>query len=48
MAECFISIADFPKKGHCAVPGVTVVQQNRLVLRQRAEALLMHFFQSAC
>lgn len=48
LSECFISIAGFPKKGPCAVPGVTVVQQNRLVLRPRAEASLMLFFQPAC
>lgn len=28
VAECFISIADFPKKGPCAVPGVTVAAEQ--------------------
>lgn len=28
MAECFISIAHFPKKGPCAVPGVTVTAEQ--------------------
>lgn len=28
MAECFISIADFPKKWPCAVPGMTVTAEQ--------------------